>query len=84
MTTRPATTLAPSAARPAFRLPAPVVNAGYFLASLLLLVLIWTLLAALRTDLPRPAVIGAGRCAGQPAASRSAPAAAGSPGSIRH
>ena len=59
MTTRPATTLAPSAARPAFRLPAPVVNAGYFLASLLLLVLIWTLLAALRTDLPRPAVIGA-------------------------
>jgi len=58
MTTRPATTLVPTA-RPPFRLPVAVANAGYFALSLLALVLIWELLAALRTDLPKPAVIGA-------------------------
>jgi len=65
MTTRPVTDSAPSdtvqappTARLAFRLPAPIANAGFFVVSLAILVLIWTLLAAVRTDLPRPAVIG--------------------------
>ncbi|GGJ77344.1 nitrate ABC transporter permease [Deinococcus aquiradiocola] len=62
MTTRPAGRTAqpqPTPPRPAARVPAPVQNALYFLLSLALLVLVWTMLTALRRDLPSPAVIGA-------------------------
>ncbi len=62
MTTRPAGRTAqpqPTPPRPAARVPVPVQNALYFLLSLALLVLVWTMLTALRRDLPSPAVIGA-------------------------
>lgn len=61
MTTRPTTDAqsVTSAVRPAFRVPAPLANAGYFLLSLAILLLVWTLLTTVRRDLPTPAAIGA-------------------------
>jgi nitrate/nitrite transport system permease protein len=59
MTTQtPSTTSTTAVARPRLEFKAPLIRLGYFLIGLAILALIWTVLAAVRSDLPNLATVG--------------------------